>query len=204
MQPTANRVGILGGTFDPPHIGHLVLAEYAATALDLDCVLFVPAADPPHKDQLRVGIEHRLPMIALAIAGNLRFALSRVDVDRPGPHYTVDMIRILQAQQPDTEFYFVLGGDSLHDMPRWYHPRELIGLCKLAVMARPGGEVIPDLDADILPGLRDRVVVIDSPMLGFSSTEVADRLEAGKSVRYLVPDAVLSYIQTHRLYENGS
>ncbi len=110
------------------------------------------------------------------------------------------MIRILQAQQPDTEFYFVLGGDSLHDMPHWYHPQELIALCKLAVMARPGAEVIPDLEANVLPGMADRVVVIDSPMLGFSSTEVADRLEAGKSVRYLVPDAVLSYIQTHRLY----
>ncbi len=204
MQPRNNRVGILGGTFDPPHIGHLVLAEYAATALDLDCVMFVPAAEPPHKDQLRVDIEHRLPMIELAIAGNDRFALSRVDVDRPGPHYTVDMIRILQADQPDTEFYFVLGGDSLHDLPRWHLPLDLIALCKLAVMARPGAEVIPDLEANVLPGLSDRVIVIDSPMLGFSSTEVADRLEAGKSVRYLVPDAVLSYIQTHRLYQNGS
>ncbi len=194
------RVGILGGTFDPPHIGHLVLAEYARTALNLDCVLFVPAADPPHKQQLRYGIERRLPMLELAIAGNDQFVISRVDVDRPGPHYTVDMVRILQQQNPQTEYYFLMGGDSLHHLPQWYHPLELIALCKLAVMARPGTEVAPDLKA--LPGLTDRVVMIDSPMLGFSSTEVAERLEAGKSVRYLVPDAVLTYIQENGLYRN--
>jgi nicotinate-nucleotide adenylyltransferase len=202
MQPASKRVGILGGTFDPPHIGHLVLAQYACDALDLACVLFVPVADPPHKDQLRYGIEHRLPMLELAVAGNDKFVISRVDVDRPGPHYTVDMIRILQAQQPETEFYFLMGGDSLHHLPEWYHPLEMIALCKLAVMARPGTEVEPDLRA--LPGLAERVVVIDSPMLGFSSTEVAERLEAGKSVRYLVPDSVLTYIQDHRLYQNGA
>lgn len=196
------RIGILGGTFDPPHIGHLVLAEYAVAALDLARVLFVPAADPPHKWRVRVGIEHRLPMIARAIEGNDRFVISRVDIDRPGPHYAVDMVRILEAQQPDTEFYFVMGGDSLHHLPEWYQPQELIALCKLAVMARPGAEVTADLDNQLLPGLADRVIVIDSPMLGFSSTEVADRLEAGQSVRYLVPDAVLSYIQDHRLYRN--
>ncbi len=198
------RVGILGGTFDPPHIGHLVLAEYAASALDLDCVLFVPAADPPHKWRVREGIEHRLPMLERAIAGNDRFLISRVDVDRPGPHYTVDMIRILQARQPETEFYFLMGGDSLHNLPDWHHPEELITLCKLAVMSRPGGEVAPDIVGNILPGLADRVVMIESPMLGFSSTEVADRLETGKSVRYLVPDAVLTYIKDHRLYQNAT
>jgi nicotinate-nucleotide adenylyltransferase len=198
------RVGILGGTFDPPHIGHLVLAEYATTALDLESVLFVPAADPPHKNQLRYGIDHRLPMLELAVAGNQQFVISRVDVDRPGPHYTVDMVRILQAQQPETEFYFLMGGDSLHHLPQWYHPLELIALCKLAVMARPGAEITSDLKANLLPGLAERVVIIDSPMLGFSSTEVADRLEAGKSVRYLVPDSVLSYIKDHGLYQHGS
>ncbi|MCC6804832.1 MAG: nicotinate (nicotinamide) nucleotide adenylyltransferase [Anaerolineae bacterium] len=198
------RIGILGGTFDPPHIGHLVLAQYALDALDLASVLFVPAADPPHKDQLRYGIDHRLPMLELAVAGNGGFVISRVDIDRPGPHYTVDMVRILQEQQPDVEFYFLMGGDSLHHLPQWYHPLELIALCKLAVMARPGGEITAELTARLLPGLAERVVVIDSPMLGFSSTEIAERLLAGKSVRYLVPDSVLSYIQDHGLYQHGA
>jgi len=198
------RVGILGGTFDPPHIGHLVLAEYALSALKLDCVLFVPAADPPHKWRVRVNIDHRLPMIERAIAGNDKFTISRVDVDRPGPHYTVDTIRILQRQNPDAEYFFLMGGDSLHNLPEWHHPEELIALCKLAVMARPGAEVTADLKTSTIPGLAERVVVIDSPMLGFSSTEVADRLETGLSVRYLVPDAVLTYIQENGLYQNGS
>jgi nicotinate-nucleotide adenylyltransferase len=198
------RVGILGGTFDPPHVGHLVLAEYAADALELARVLFVPAADPPHKASIRVNITHRLPMLERAISGNARFAISRVDMDRPGPHYTVDMLRILRDQQPQTDFYFLMGGDSLRDLPSWNRPQDLIKLCKLAVMSRPGAEVTPDLHADVLPGLAERVMMIESPMLGFSSSEIADRLEAGKSVRYLVPDAVLMYIQKHRLYQNES
>lgn len=197
------KVGILGGTFDPPHIGHLVLAEYAVTALNLDCVFFVPAADPPHKWRVREGIDHRLPMLECAIAGNEKFTISRVDVDRPGPHYTVDTVRILQKDYPDTEFFFLMGGDSLLNLPSWYQPHELIALCKLAVMARPGSPMPPELKETLLPGLADRVIVIESPMLGFSSTEVADRLEAGKSVRYLVPDAVLQYIQKNGLYKNG-
>lgn len=198
------RVGILGGTFDPPHIGHLVLAEYAVSALGLDQVLFVPAADPPHKWRVRVSIEHRLPMLQRAIEDNERFSISRVDIDRPGPHYTVDMVRILQGQYTDTEFFFLMGGDSLYNLPTWYQPQDLIALCKLAVMARPGAAMPPELSTNLLPGLADRVEIIESPMLGFSSTEVADRLEAGKSVRYLVPDAVLTYIQLNRLYQNGA
>jgi nicotinate-nucleotide adenylyltransferase len=196
------RIGILGGTFDPPHIGHLVLAQYAVSALDLECVYFVPAADPPHKSQLRYEIEHRLPMLELAIAENERFSISRVDIDRPGPHHSVDMVRILQTQQPDTDFYFLMGGDSLHTLPTWYHPLELIALVKMAVVARLGSEIDEDLLA--LPGLVERVTVIDSPLLGFSSTEIAERLEAGKSVRYLVPDAVLAYIEEHRLYRHDT
>lgn len=196
------KIGILGGTFDPPHIGHLVLAQYAVSALDLECVYFVPAADPPHKSQLRYEIEHRLPMLELAIAGNERFVISRVDIDRPGPHYTVDMVRILQTQQPDVEFYFLMGGDSLHFLPTWNQPMELIASVKMAVVARLGSDIYEDLLS--LPGLKEKVTVIDSPLLGFSSTEIAVRLEAGKSVRYLVPDAVLSYIEEHRLYRHDA
>jgi nicotinate-nucleotide adenylyltransferase len=194
------KIGILGGTFDPPHIGHLVLAQYAVSALDLECVYFVPAADPPHKSQLRYEIEHRLPMLELAIDENERFSISRVDIDRPGPHYTVDMVRILQKRQPDVEFYFLMGGDSLHTLPTWNDPTELIASVKMAVVARLGSDIYEDLLA--LPGLKENVTVIDSPLLGFSSTEIAERLEAGKSVRYLVPDAVLEYIKEHRLYQH--
>lgn len=196
------RVGLLGGSFDPPHIGHLVLAEYALDALQLDTMLFLPAADPPHKDGTRLPVEHRIAMLAAALEGNSRFAISRVDVDRPGPHYTVDTLRILKAAHPETVYYFVMGGDSLRDLPRWHQPQALIELCELIVMGRPGVDITPEMHEPALPGLSQRVHMIESPMLGFSSTEVAARLRAGHSVRYLVPDAVLAYIQTHNLYRD--
>jgi nicotinate-nucleotide adenylyltransferase len=196
------RVGLLGGTFDPPHIGHLVLAEYALDALRLDLMLFLPAADPPHKDGTRLPIEQRLGMLAAALEGNARFAISRVDIDRPGPHYTVDTLGLLKAAQPETTFYFVMGGDSLRDLPRWHRPQELIALCELIVMGRPGVDITPEMHEAVLPGLAQRVHLIESPMLGFSSTEVAARLKEGRSVRYLVPDGVLAYIQSHELYRD--
>ncbi len=195
------RVGILGGTFDPPHLGHLILAEYAVEALDLSCLLFVPAADPPHKQQEKnTPVEHRLAMLELAISSNSRFTLSRADVDRPGPHYSVDMVKIIQKQYPGAELFFVMGGDSLRDLTRWYHPAELIQLCKLAVMHRPGDQARPYMHEDMLPGVSERVVMIDAPLIGISASEIIRRLQNGYSVRYLVPDAVLDYICAHQLY----
>lgn len=195
------RVGFLGGTFDPPHLGHLILAEYAVEALDLNCLLFVPAADPPHKQhEKNTPVEHRLAMLGLAVGGNDRFTLSRVDVDRPGPHYSLDMVKIIQGQYPGAELYFVMGGDSLRDFPRWYRPAELIRLCRLAVMHRPGDGARPDMHEDVLPGLAEHVVMIDAPLIGIAATEIVNRLQQGHSVRYLVPDAVLDYIYTYDVY----
>ncbi len=196
------RIGILGGTFDPPHIGHLVLAEYAAEALNFSQVLFVPAATPPHKNDVRTPIEHRLNMLQLAIRDNERFVISRVDIDRPGPHYTVDMIGIIQGQYPHAELYFVMGGDSLRDLPKWNRPQDLIRRCRLAVFQRPDmvETVTADMHEAVLPGLAERVDIIDAPLLGFSSTEIAQRRYDGKSIRYLVTDAVLQYIYDNQLY----
>jgi nicotinate-nucleotide adenylyltransferase len=195
------RVGLLGGVFDPPHIVHLVLAEFALDELRLDGVWFLPAAVPPHKSGTRAAIHHRLAMLELAVQDRPEFSISRADIDRPGPHYTVDTLRQLREQHPDAEFYFIMGADSLRDLPRWSRPAELLTLCRLAVMDRPGFPVSLDMHESVLPGLKDRVIMIESPMLNFSSTEVAARLRAGKSVRYIVPDAVLSYIKENRLYE---
>ncbi|MEO8609601.1 MAG: nicotinate-nucleotide adenylyltransferase [Chloroflexota bacterium] len=196
------RIGILGGTFDPPHIGHLILAEYARVALDFERLLFVPAADPPHKrDENKVAIEHRLAMLERAIEGNEYFQISRVDIDRPGPHYSVDMVRLIAESYPHAELYFVMGGDSLRDLPKWYHPAQFIQLCKMAVMRRPDETIQPDMHEQILPGLAERVVMIDAPLVGISSTMIVERISAGHSARYLVPDAVLAYILECRLYE---
>ena len=194
------RLGILGGTFDPPHIGHLILAEYARESLDLAQILFVPAADPPHKDDTRLTVEHRLAMMERAIAGNPHFAVSLADIERPGPHYTVDLIPILQAQYPDAELYFLVGADSLRDLPKWNRPQELIRLCKLAVMRRPDVDATPEMHEVILPGLAERVTMLDAPLVDVSSTEIVARMQAGKSIRYIVPDAVLDYIQANGLY----
>jgi nicotinate-nucleotide adenylyltransferase len=196
------RIGILGGTFDPPHIGHLVLADCAIQSLALDDLWFVPAADPPHKLSTRLSIAHRLPMLECALALDPRFHLSRVDIDRPGPHYTVDMVRIVQAQAPDAELFFVMGSDSLRDLNTWHQPQSLIEQVRLAVMRRPDADVPRTIHAAMLPRLEERVVVIDAPRLEVSSTEIVERLRAGKSVRFLVPDPVLDYIETHRVYRD--
>ncbi|HIC88581.1 MAG TPA: nicotinate (nicotinamide) nucleotide adenylyltransferase, partial [Anaerolineae bacterium] len=122
------RIGILGGTFDPPHIGHLILAEEAYHQLHLDCVYFVPAGDPPHKRHLHLSpVEDRLRMVTLAIADNPHFVVSRIDADRPGPHYTIDMVRLLRdSLPPGTELFFLMGLDSLADLPNWHDPDRLV------------------------------------------------------------------------------
>jgi nicotinate-nucleotide adenylyltransferase len=195
------RIGILGGTFDPPHIGHLILAECALDALHLNRLLFVPAADPPHKqDETITPVTHRLAMLERALAGNERLAISRADVDRPGPHYSLDMVQIIQAEYPQAELYFVMGGDSLRDLPKWHRPQEFIKCCRLAVMRRPGTEIDPAMHEAIIPGLAQRVMMIDAPLIDISSSTITQRHMQGKSIRYLVPDSVRDYIETHQLY----
>ncbi len=195
------RIGILGGTFDPPHIGHLILAQHALDALNFSKLLFVPAADPPHKQQeTKSPVEHRLAMLNCAIMDNPQFAMSRVDVDRPGPHYSVDMVRLLQPDFPKAELYFIMGGDSLRDLPKWHQPQELIRLCKIAVMRRPQTTISADMHRGTLPELAQRLTIVDAPLIDVSSSAIVARCATGYSIRYLVPDIVLAYIKDHQLY----
>jgi nicotinate-nucleotide adenylyltransferase len=204
------RIGVLGGTFDPPHIGHLVLAEYAAAALGLEHVLFVPAGEPPHKLHLkRTSAEHRIEMVERAISSNKRFSLSRIDVDRPGPHYTVDLMTIVHENYPKSELYFLMGGDSFRDLPKWHRPQDILKYCNLGVMARPdshqgNAKVEPEMHEAVLPGLSRCVTMIEAPLLDVASSDIVVRIQQGKSVRYLVPDEVWDYIKAHAIYEvNG-
>jgi nicotinate-nucleotide adenylyltransferase len=198
-QHLAGALGILGGTFDPPHVGHLILAETACDALDLESVLFVPAADPPHKGEV-TPVEHRIAMLNAAIAGNPRFTISRADIDRPGPHYTVDMVHIIQDQNPGCVLYLLMGGDSLHHFVTWRDPGGIAAVAKIAVMSRPGSS--PDLRrlTDAVPTLRDRVVFVDAPVIGISATSIRDNIAASHSVRYQLPDTVIDYIAANKLY----
>jgi nicotinate-nucleotide adenylyltransferase len=195
------RLGILGGTFDPPHLAHLVMADQARNQLNLARVLFVPAGQPPHKlDRVVTPAEHRVAMTQRAIAGDAGFVLSRVDVDRPGPHYTEDMLALLRATYPEDELYLLIGSDSLRDLSAWHDPARVVAQARLAVMPRLGAE--PNMRAleSALPGISARVDWVDAPRLDVSSTDIQRRARAGLSIRYFVPVAVESYIIEHRLY----
>jgi nicotinate-nucleotide adenylyltransferase len=196
------RIGVLGGTFDPPHIGHLILAEYTLEALQLERVLFVPAGEQPFKPHTRSLVNHRLEMLKLVIEDNPDFRISRVDLDRPGPHYTADMLPLIQADFPDAQLWFIMGGDNLRDLPKWKHAAGIYEQARLAVMRRSDENISADMHDDSLHGLSEKVDIVDTPLLSIwlSSTHVVERLQLGKSVRYLVPDIVLDYIKEHNLY----
>ena len=197
------RIGILGGTFDPPQMGHLILAEYSRETLQMDHILFVPVADHPVKQgETRLSLAHRLAMLELAICDNPCFSISHVDIDRGGPHFSADTVRFLRTQYPEAELYFVMGGDNLQSLPSWERASELYRCCRLAVMKRADEDIAPDMHDDVLPGLSKQVDIVDVPMLSvwLSSTYVVTRLRNNRSVRYLVPDKVLDYIATNNLY----
>jgi nicotinate-nucleotide adenylyltransferase len=195
------RLGVLGGTFDPPHYGHLALAETARVQLGLARVLFVPAGDPPHKPNYPLSpAVHRAAMVQAAIADNPAFVLSRVDLDRPGPHYTVDMLALLRGMFAGAEFYFLMGGDSLAEFLTWRDPAGIVRQATLAVMERPGWTAdIHALEREI-PGIREHLVWLDAPRLDLSATDLRRRVREGLPIRYLVPPAVEAYIREHCLY----
>jgi nicotinate-nucleotide adenylyltransferase len=194
-------VGILGGTFDPVHHGHLVIAEEAREVLGLERVLFIPAASPPHKPGRPVtDAAHRLAMAELAVAGNPSFAVSRLELDRGGASYTVDTLEALRADGV-TEPWFILSAEALADFPTWRDPGRILDLARLAVVPRGGSALLdPDWFSARFPGRGDRVRFLSGPLLPISGSVVRRRAAAGRSVRYLVPDAVAAYVTQHSLY----
>lgn len=197
------QIGLFGGTFDPPHLGHLILAAEAFSQLDLDRLLWILTPDPPHKqDQFITPVEHRLAMVQLAIQDNPTFELSRVELDRPGPHYTLDTMELISKQYPDADITPIIGGDSLRDLPNWNRPRELLQACHwVGVMHRPGEQ--EDLEAleRQLPGISSKVHYVDAPLLEIASREIRSRIAEGRSVRYYLPTSVYEYIERHHLYQ---
>ena len=201
---TRQRIGVFGGTFDPLHIGHLILAEEAWCQLQLDRVYLVPAGDPPHKQgRVTTPIGQRVQMVELATADSDHLWVSRIDADRPGPHYTVDMLRLLRQQLgADAELFFLMGLDSLRDLPAWYQPQWLIDNCTLVALTRH--EIMIDwvqLET-ALPGVRERLILLEMPALEIASHRLRQRIQQGLSIRYQVPRAVEAYIQKYNLYGN--
>jgi len=193
------RRGLFGGTFDPPHVGHLALAEWAREQLKLDEVLFVPVGTPPHKRATKLSpARHRLAMTRLAIRGNPAFRVSSVEVDAPAPSYTVDTLRRLRERRPKDRWFLLVGSDSLDEFHTWREPEEILRLSILAVALRPGkGE-----DGLRRYARRRQVVSLGNPGLDVSSTMVRARARSGRSLRYLVADPVAAYIARHGLYRS--
>ncbi len=197
------NIGVLGGTFDPIHKGHLIVAEEVRAWLNLAEVLFVPAGQPWLKaDSPILTAEHRVQMVRLAIADKPYFKLSTIEIDRAGPSYTVDTITELQAQLgAGDELFFILGWDNLAQFPQWKEPSRLIKMCCLVAVPRPGYPH-PDLNSleAIIPGLSRRVIFLDKPEIDISASEIRNRVARGLSIHYLVPEPVDKYIKQHQLY----
>ncbi len=196
------RVGLLGGTFDPVHLGHLILAETARDTLRLDCVYFVPAGAPPHKQgQIIASTEHRLAMLDLALADNPAFCISHLDLERSGPHYTADMVELMRGQlEANDEIWFLMGLDSLNDFPNWHEPDRIRKLARLAAATRPGYVIDWAPLEKALPGISHEVTLLPMPGVSISSFNLRRRIQHGSSIRYLVPDVVRAYIEEKRLY----
>jgi len=195
------KLGLFGGTFDPPHLGHLMLAEEARIQLSLERVLWLVSGQSPLKlDRPLSPVEARIEMVQAAIADNPHFVLSRVDVDRSSPHYTIDTLKILAKEFPREEFYLIMGEDSLRDLPKWREPQEIIKQATLAVLKRPGNHFdMGDLESKI-SGVSSRVVWINAPQLEIASSDIQKRIREERSVRYMVTDEVRRVIEEKRLY----
>ncbi|MEM7031612.1 MAG: nicotinate-nucleotide adenylyltransferase [Chloroflexota bacterium] len=198
------KIGLLGGTFDPIHNGHLHLAQAAYETLTLKAVLFIPAGDPPHKQHTQITpVHHRLKMLELATENQDHFVISRVDLDRPGPHFTIDTVSLIrqQYQLSSDQCYFIIGSDSLVDLPTWYEPEILIKRCRLAIIHRPNYN--PNLThlSDNISNLSERLSWVETTELDISSTQIRQYIRHGEAIKDSVPLPVQDYISRHQLYK---
>jgi len=201
LSPRPLRIGVLGGTLDPVHHGHLFAAGEAQARYDLDHVLFVPCGHAPHKDERIVSPgEHRYAMCVLATASNRRFRASRIELEREGPSYTIDTLRQLRAVHgADTELFFIIGADAVLEIDTWHMPDAVLQEARCVAVSRPGSE-LSDLRSVLEEGRAARVETLDLPGLEISATDIRRRVREGCPIRYLTPDAVVSYIEREGLY----
>ncbi len=196
------RLGIYGGTFDPVHYGHLLAAEQFREQCRLERVCFMPAALPPHKRGATISpAKARIEMLELAAAGYPRFDISRRELERDGPSYTVDTLAALQQEDPSRELFFLIGADSLAELPTWREPLQILQLATVAVVNRARSvPALATVAATLGAAARERIVVVEMPAVDLSSTDIRRRVRDGRSIRYMVPRAVEEYVRQHRLY----
>ncbi len=203
------RLGVFGGSFDPVHLGHLILAEQSREQVGLDRVLFIPAARPPHKQgRVLTPFAQRAEMLALAIAGHPSFQVSEIEKDRPGPSFTVDTLTELHQQHSGAELFLLVGADMARDLPTWYQPARILELAELAIVGRPGAEplALEEVRRSV-PLVADRPFrcrLVQSPLIEISGSDIRRRVAEGRTIRYLVPRAVEIYIQDRQLYKSDS
>ncbi len=199
-EPRLSAVGIMGGTFDPIHHGHLLAAEEARQRFGLERIVFVPNREPPHKRDYPISsAEHRMAMVVLATAPNPHFETSRVEIDRPGPSYTVDTMRHFRdLYGPDCRLYFITGADAMIETVTWHHPEEIARLCEFIAVTRPGYDL--DRLSEAQRPAKAKIHMLHIPGLEISSTELRRRAAVGESLRYLVTAAVNRYLEVNRLY----
>ncbi len=197
--------GVFGGTFDPIHVAHLAIAEAARDTCDLRRVLFIPAAEPPHKPGRQItAVGHRLAMVELALVGNAGFKVSRIEVDRPGPSYTVDTLEALRAVDVNDRLALILSAESFAELPTWREPERILELASLIVAPRDGYLAVDAAVVERNVSLAGaQAVFLDGPRIRLSASEIRERAAAGRSLRYLVPDAVAAYISDHSLYQDS-
>ena len=196
------RIGIFGGTFDPPHLGHLILSCEIYSQLKLDRLLWVLTPDPPHKQEREITpLAHRRRMVELAIEDNPKFELSLVEAEREGPHYSVDTVKLIKARNPNADVIFLMGGDSLQQLSTWHRPVEFVRACdEIGVMRRPG-DVLDLASVDnAVAGLMSKLRFVDAPLLEIASSEIRLRVREQRPCRYYLPAAVFEYIQKEKLY----
>ena len=200
------RVGVFGGTFDPVHLGHLIIAEQCREQASLDQVWFIPAARPPHKqDRQLTPFGQRVEMLQLATAGHGAFRVDELEKDRPGLSFTADTLEELRRRHADAEFFLLIGADCLPDLPHWHEPARIVDAATLLIVARPGWTLWPAerlrTALKLSPDKQFRHVVVPMPLIDVSSTDLRRRVAEGRSIRYFTPRAVECYIENHRLYQ---
>ena len=197
------KIGILGGTFDPPHIGHQIIAAEALDQLNLDHVLWVLTPFPPHKElQVITSTAHRQNMVEHMVEGNPKFSLSKVDIDRQPPHYAVDTMSLLREQAPNDDFYYLMGLDSLNDLITWHCPADFVNLCYgIVVMLRQGEGLVSSTPEKVISDLSTKLHYLKTPIIEISASDIRSRIKYGRQFRYFVPEKVYQYIFENQLYK---